>query len=189
MAPRDPRERPDRRGHGADRRDRPGGRLRARPRARGRADPRHGAAALRPARASAGRRSPTAAATCSTADAVTALVSDADVVVHLAFMIMGGAQAEPRGQPRRLPQRVRGGAPRRRETARLCILGRRLRLPSPTTRSRSPRTSRCAAPASHYYSAQKAEVEAAAVRRRSRPHDRGLRVPPVHRRRARARRC
>ena len=28
---------------------------------------------------------------------VTRLVEDADVVVHLAFMIMGGAEAEPRG--------------------------------------------------------------------------------------------
>ena len=31
-------------------------------------------------------------ATCSTADAVQALVQEADVVVHLAFMIMGGAK-------------------------------------------------------------------------------------------------
>ena len=43
--------------------------------------------------------------------------------------------------------------------------------------------------AAHYYSAQKAEVEELLAEMLGGGHDRGLRVPAVHRRRAAARRC
>ena len=79
-----------------DRRDRPGGRGGARALTRGGADPRHGAPALRPAGQGLEEGHPTGAGTCSTADGVAALVRDADVVVHLAFMIMGGAKESRR---------------------------------------------------------------------------------------------
>ena len=98
---------------GPDRRDRPGGRRGARALARGGRDPRHGAAPVRPRTSGAGRRSSTGAATCSTAARWPAWSRSADVVIHLAFMIMGGAQGEPPRQPRRLAQRVRGRRGRR----------------------------------------------------------------------------
>ena len=42
-------------------------------------------------------------------DAVDALAEEADVLVHLAFIIIGGRDGDARGEPDRLAQRVRGG--------------------------------------------------------------------------------
>ena len=62
--------------------------------------------------------------------AVDALVAEADVVVHLAFIIMGGHEETRQRQPGGLAHRLRG---RRRlaarPAARLHLVGRRLRLP------------------------------------------------------------
>ena len=95
----------------------------------------------------------------------------------------GRRDGEPRGQPRRLAQRVRGDSGRRRRAARLRLLGGRLRLPPPRTRSRSPRTSRPRQPA-HYYSAQKAEVEECSTTCSTAPAPTPT-CSAVHRRRAR----
>ena len=62
--------------------------------------------------------------------AVADLVKDADVVVHLAFIIMGGPEGELGGEPRWLAQRVRGSRLSRRQAPGLRLLGGRLRLPS-----------------------------------------------------------
>ena len=77
----------------------------------------------------AGRRSPTGAATCSTAAAVSALVERRRRGRAPGVHDHGRRQREPRGQPRRLAQRVRGDRRGGRETARLRLLGRRVRLP------------------------------------------------------------
>ena len=92
-------------------------------------------------------------------DAVDALVAEADVVVHLAFIIMGGREETRRDQPRGLAQRVRGGGRvAGAAAARLHLLGRRLRLPrrQPAAADRGRAGARHDA---HYYSAQKAELE------------------------------
>lgn len=51
--------------------------------------------------------------------AVDALVADTDVVVHLAYLIMGLARGEPPHQPDRHPQRLRGNAQRGPRPSRL----------------------------------------------------------------------
>ena len=76
------------------------------------ADPRDGAPAVRPRGARAGARPSTARATCSTARRSTRSCAEADVVVHLAFIIVAGSQGEPQHQPRGIAQRLRGGASR-----------------------------------------------------------------------------
>ena len=124
-------------------------------------DTRHGAPPVRPRKAAAGRRSPTGAATCSTPRRSPIWSKDADVVVHLAFIIMGGAE-ETRavnlaGSRNVFEATVAAGV----DAARLRLLGGRLRLPSrqppaahrgrprarhrraTTTRPRRPRSRRC----------------------------------------------
>ena len=93
-------------------------------------DPRHGPPAIRPARARLEEGRPTGAATCSTATPSRRWCADADVVVHLAFMIMGGAEESREVNLDRLAQRVRGDRRGRRQAARVRLLGGRLRLPS-----------------------------------------------------------
>ena len=70
-------------------------------------------------------------------DALREAFEDADVVVHLAFMITGTASRETIRaiNVRRHAERVRSGGRRRRQTVRVRVIGRRLRLPSRTTRS------------------------------------------------------
>ena len=92
-------------------------------------------------------------------DAVDALVADADVVVHLAFVIMG-SRAE---SARTSPGRATCSRPRWRPTGQAAgvhLVGRRVRLPlrQPGShhRRRAPRGS-----PEHYYSEQKAACEAA----------------------------
>ena len=114
--------------------------------------------------------------------AVDALVADADVVVHLAFIIMGG-----REESRRInlegSENVFAAA-----AARRACSGSSTRRRSPPTAStpatRQPLTEDVPPRGSdeHYYSAEKAELEAHAVGDGRRP--RRLRVPALHRRRA-----
>ena len=88
----------------------------------------HGGRSIPPTSACA--RPSTGRATSSTATAVDALVADADVVVHLAFIIMGGHDEGTADQPRGLGERLRRGRRRgARAAARLHVVGRRLRLP------------------------------------------------------------
>ena len=116
-----------RRGHRADRRRRPRGGAGARGAPGGRPDHRHGAAPVRPRRARLGadrvppgrhprprlgRRPGRRRRRCRPPR------------VHHLRRPRGG----PPGQPQGLAQRVRGGAARRREAARLHVVGRRLRL-------------------------------------------------------------
>ena len=75
------------------------------------------------------KRPSTAGATCSTARAVDGLVADADVVVHLAFIIVTASSESRDDQPRGLAQRLRGGRRRPAQATRLHVFGRRLRLP------------------------------------------------------------
>ena len=121
-------------------------------------------------------------------EAVDALVSGADVVVHLAFIIMGGAGGEPRGQPRRLAQRVRGGGRGGRQAPGLRLLGRRLRLPQrqPAAAHRGRAGARHRQP---LLLGAEGRGRGAAERDAGGQLDRRLRVSPVHRRRAAARRC
>ena len=85
--------------------------------------------AVRPDLAGPGARPSTARATCSTARPSTRSSSDADVLVHLAFIILGGRDETRDDQPRGLAQRLRGRRRGRRQAARLHVVGRRLRLP------------------------------------------------------------
>ena len=129
-------ERPHRRGDRADRRHRPRSHARARAQHATSSAIRawRAARSTRPPRA--GGRPSTARATCSTARAVDELVAGADVVVHLAFAIMGaGERGASRDQPRGLAQRVRGGGRRRREAARLHVARSPPTASTPTTRS------------------------------------------------------
>ena len=84
---------------------------------------------------------------------------DADVVVHLAFMIMGGAEREPARSTstaratssRRAP---RAGVSRLVYTSSVAAYGFHPDNPQPLTEDVPARGT-----AEHYYSAQKAEVE------------------------------
>jgi nucleoside-diphosphate-sugar epimerase len=92
-------------------------------------------------------------------DAVQALVRDADVVVHLAFMIMGGAK-ESRvvnlvGSRNVFEAAVSAGAKRLVYASSVAAYGFHRDNPQPLTEEVPARGS-----AAHYYSAQKAEVEA-----------------------------
>ena len=62
-------------------------------------------------------------------EAVDALVADADVVVHLAFIVLGSRQESRPGEPGRHPQRIRGDSGRPMPASRLHLVGGRLRLP------------------------------------------------------------
>jgi len=92
-------------------------------------------------------------------EAVAALVRGADVVVHLAFMIMGGA-AESRainlqGSRNVFEATVSAQVPRLVYTSSVAAYGFHADNPQPLTEQAPARGT-----AAHYYSAQKAEVEA-----------------------------
>jgi UDP-glucose 4-epimerase len=90
--------------------------------------------------------------------AVMELVREADVVVHLAFMIMGGAKESRRvnldGSRNVFEACVRAGAPRLVYASSVAAYGFHRDNPQPLTEAVPARGS-----PSHYYSAQKAEVE------------------------------
>ena len=92
-------------------------------------------------------------------DAVAALVRDADVVVHLAFMIMGGAEESRAvnlvGSRNVFEATVAAGAKRLVYASSVAAYGFHRDNPQPLTEDVPARGS-----AGHYYSAQKAEVEA-----------------------------
>jgi UDP-glucose 4-epimerase len=92
-------------------------------------------------------------------DAVAALVRDADVVVHLAFMIMGGAEESRAvnlvGSRNVFEAAVNAGAKRLVYASSVAAYGFHRDNPQPLTEDVPARGS-----AGHYYSAQKAEVEA-----------------------------
>jgi len=92
-------------------------------------------------------------------DAVSALVRGADVVVHLAFMIMGGARESREvnlvGSRNVFEAAVAAGAPRLVYASSVAAYGFHRDNPQPLTEEVGARGS-----AAHYYSAQKAEVEA-----------------------------
>ena len=92
-------------------------------------------------------------------DAVAALVRDADVVVHLAFMIMGGAEESRAvnlvGSRNVFEAAVNAGAKRLVYASSVAAYGFHRDNPQPLTEDIPARGS-----AGHYYSAQKAEVEA-----------------------------
>ena len=91
--------------------------------------------------------------------AVARLIKDADVVVHLAFMIMGGPKETSAvnldGSRNVFEAAVSAGAKRLVYTSSVAAYGFRGENPQPLTEDVPARGS-----ASHYYSAQKAEVEA-----------------------------
>jgi nucleoside-diphosphate-sugar epimerase len=90
--------------------------------------------------------------------AVSALVKDADVVVHLAFMIMGGAEESRRvnldGSRNVFEATVAAGAKRLVYASSVAAYGFHRDNPQPLTEDVPARGTD-----SHYYSAQKAEVE------------------------------
>jgi UDP-glucose 4-epimerase len=92
-------------------------------------------------------------------DAVSALVRGADVVVHLAFMIMGGARESREvnllGSRNVFEAAVAAGATRLVYASSVAAYGFHRDNPQPLTEEVRARGS-----AAHYYSAQKAEVEA-----------------------------
>jgi nucleoside-diphosphate-sugar epimerase len=91
-------------------------------------------------------------------DAVRELVRDADVVVHLAFMIMGGAKESRAvnlvGSRNVFEETVAAGAQRLVYASSVAAYGFHRDNPQPLTEDVPARGS-----AAHYYSAQKAEVE------------------------------
>jgi nucleoside-diphosphate-sugar epimerase len=91
--------------------------------------------------------------------AVAALVEDADVVVHLAFMIMGGAKESRRvnleGSRNVFEATVAAGVQRLIYASSVAAYGFHRDNPQPLTEDVPARGT-----AAHYYSAQKAEVEA-----------------------------
>lgn len=92
-------------------------------------------------------------------DAVSALVEEADVVVHLAFMIMGGAKESRAvnlvGSRNVFEATVSAGAKRLVYASSVAAYGFHRENPQPLTEEVPARGT-----AAHYYSAQKAEVEA-----------------------------
>jgi UDP-glucose 4-epimerase len=92
-------------------------------------------------------------------DAVAALLRDADVVVHLAFMIMGGAEESREvnlvGSRNVFEAAVNAGAKRLVYASSVAAYGFHRDNPQPLTEDVPARGT-----ATHYYSAQKAEVEA-----------------------------
>jgi nucleoside-diphosphate-sugar epimerase len=92
-------------------------------------------------------------------DAVDALVREADVVVHLAFMIMGGARESRAvnlvGSRNVFEAAVSAGAKRLVYASSVAAYGFHRDNPQPLTEEVPARGT-----AAHYYSAQKAEVEA-----------------------------
>jgi UDP-glucose 4-epimerase len=96
-------------------------------------------------------------------DAVDGLVRDADVVVHLAFMIMGGAKESREvnltGSRNVFEATVAAGAQRLVYASSVAAYGFHRENPQPLTEDVPARGT-----AAHYYSAQKAEVEALLAR-------------------------
>jgi UDP-glucose 4-epimerase len=96
-------------------------------------------------------------------DAVDALVRDADVVVHLAFMIMGGAKESREvnliGSRNVFEATVAASAQRLVYASSVAAYGFHRDNPQPLTEDVPARGT-----AAHYYSAQKAEVEALLAR-------------------------
>lgn len=90
---------------------------------------------------------------------VAALVKDADVVVHLAFIILGGAEESAavniEGSRNVFEQAVAAGAKRLVYASSVAAYGYHAENPQPLTEDVPARGS-----AAHYYSAQKAAVEA-----------------------------
>ena len=119
-------------------------------------------------------------------DAVDALVAGADVVVHLAFIILGAQRRDAR----RSTSRARATSSRRRvgcgrQAARLRVVGRGLRVPR-----RQPDAAHRGHPAARHRRASTTRPRRPSSRPCSRTSldgadDRGLHLPPVHRRRAR----
>jgi UDP-glucose 4-epimerase len=91
-------------------------------------------------------------------EAVAALVKDADVVVHLAFIIMGGpkesSEVNLKGSRNVFEATVAAGAKRLVYASSVAAYGFHSDNPQPLTEETPARGS-----ATHYYSAQKAEVE------------------------------
>ncbi len=96
-------------------------------------------------------------------DAVDGLVGDADVVVHLAFMIMGGAKESREvnliGSRNVFEATVAAGVQRLVYASSVAAYGFHRENPQPLTEDVPARGT-----AAHYYSAQKAEVEALLAR-------------------------
>jgi UDP-glucose 4-epimerase len=92
-------------------------------------------------------------------DAVAALVAEADVVVHLAFVIMGGREQSRRinleGSRNVFAAAAASGAKRLIYTSSVAAYGFHADNPQPLTEAVPARGSEA-----HYYSAQKAELEA-----------------------------
>ena len=113
------------------------------------------------------------------------LVEGADVVVHLAFVIVDdggeGREINLTGSRNVFEAAVAAGAKRLVYTSSVAAYGFHRDLPDLITEDEPARgTDR------HPYSADKAEVEAELRRGARRRRDRRLRLPPLHRRRARS---
>ena len=112
-----------------------------------------------------------------------ALFDGADVAVHLAFAIFGGREEtradQPRGEPQRLRSGVAAGVERLVYASSVAAYGFHRDNPQPLTEEVPARGSE-----SFYYSAQKAELEAALDELARRERRRRLRLPALHRRRA-----
>ena len=113
---------------------------------------------------------------------VEALVADADVVVHLAYLIMGSREESRRinldGTRNVFEATVAADRPTRLVyTSSVAAYGYRRDNPVPLTEAIPTRGS-----AEHYYSEQKAECEAAAAPGHRRHRPRRLRAAAVHRR-------
>ena len=118
---------------------------------------------------------------------VDALVADADVVIHLAFIIMGSRDESSRvnlaGTRNVFEATVAAERPRRLVyTSSVAAYGYHSDNPTPITEDVPPRGS-----PEHYYSEQKAACEAALAEVVDGSATRGLRIAAVHRRRARRR--
>ena len=116
--------------------------------------------------------------------AVDEVVAGADVVVHLAFMIMGSARGDHQinltGSRNVFDAAVAAAASRLVYASSVAAYGFAPTTPRSLTEDLEPRGT-----ARHYYSAQKAELEARLRDLLDRLGHRCLRLSPVHRRRAR----
>ena len=137
-----------------------------------------------PAESRAGPRPNTAKATSRSVRRSTRLVADADVVVHLAFVIMGSREESARvnlaGTRNVFEATVAAQRPHRLVyTSSVAAYGYHSDNPVPITEDVPPRGS-----PEHYYSEQKAACESRAERDRRRLVARNVRVAAVHRRRS-----
>ena len=115
---------------------------------------------------------------------VDALVDGADVVVHLAFIIIGDPEEAQRinteGSRNVFEAAVAAGAERLVYTSSVAAYGFHADNPQPLTEEVPPRGSE-----DFYYSAHKAELERVLDECVAGSGDRGVRLPPLHRRRRR----